>query len=648
MKRAWGLISVLIFTLFFLLNPVFVEGFSDDDVTIIPLEGVSVDSPLLVRVDPETTEKPIRITWSVYNTGNIGVGSFPIVDGKGLCYFSNEDGNATCGPSPFWQAGETELYIFVVTQSGTKNVTIPLNISSMQIDLGGVNREDNTVYMFFYGKRDSCGAYDCLRYTIWNEDLSVYQQERSDFDYDISLDRYNTSITLNSGVYYFSFYSKKNGIEGTALKRIDIPSGDFLAIDTDKNEYWTGEKITISGTTNANTVKGAVYFPDDTKAEDFTINVKGDNTFSYDFSAQSDWPEGEYEIKTTQPLVKIVEFSITEFFKITPESVSEIVNKSDDFTETIEVKNLRSNSTNVSISTTGDMEDSYVDIDDTILNPQETAIITIDITNVESDIDGTITISTSEGLELEIPISINAVEGGVVECPPCLGGKDLEIDRDYVIWSQECVVEEEITSSVLITNNGDSEMTDFEYEVEDTYTGDQSLESLDSYGYIDIDLSEFSIDPEESEYLDMKITPPSAGKYQGLLILKSGGEAAFVFVDLNCFEDISDDLTSLSETLSELNPSDDVSSDIDYDITQASDHLSLGNYQMANEYYEKAKAKLDTIQLGGGGGQPVDFTWAIIVIVIVVVVLVVVWFLKFKRPQISKYEEETESLEGFE
>jgi hypothetical protein len=293
------------------------------------------------------------------------------------------------------------------------------------------------------------------------------------------------------------------------------------------------------------------------------------------------------------------------------------------------------------------MEDSYVTIDDTLLNPQETATITIDITSVESDIDGTITLSADEDLELEIPVSINVVVGGI-DCPPCLGGKDLEIDKDYVIWSQECVVEEEITSSVLMTNNGDSELTDFEYEVEDTYTGDQSLESLDSYGYIDIDLTDFSIDPEESEYLDVKITPASAGKYQGLLILKSGGEAAFVFVDLNCFEDISSDLTSLSETLSELNPSEDIRSDIDYDITQASDHFSLGNYQMANEYYEKAKAKLETIQLGGGGDQPVDFTWAIIVIVIVVVVLVVVWFLKFKKPQISKYEEETESLEGFE
>jgi ABC-type bacteriocin/lantibiotic exporter with double-glycine peptidase domain len=43
-----------------------------------------------------------------------------------------------------------------------------------------------------------------------------------------------------------------------------------------------------------------------------------------------------------------------------------------------------------------------------------------------------------------------------------------------------------------------------------------------------------------------------------------------------------------------------------------------------------------------------DLTWVIIVVVAIMVVLVAVWFFKFKKPQLSKYEEETEDLEGFE
>ncbi|NIP41109.1 MAG: hypothetical protein GTN39_06385 [Candidatus Aenigmarchaeota archaeon] len=215
------------------------------------------------------------------------------------------------------------------------------------------------------------------------------------------------------------------------------------------------------------------------------------------------------------------------------------------------------------------------------------------------------------------------------------------------MWSQECVAGEEIYNQILILNNGDSAISDFVYLVEDTFTGDQSLESLDSYGYVDIEVYDLSIPSGESEYLDMKITPANAGKYQGLITIRGGGDSAFVFVDLNCFEDVTSDLDSLGERLYELNPSEDVLEEISSDITYAQDAFSLGNYKLANEYYEKAKAKIETIELGGVQPQPMDLTWVIIVVVVIIVVLVVVWFFKFKKPQISEYEEETEELEGF-
>ncbi len=636
MKRVWLFVLLLILSLTFSVNSVRVSA-QNPDVTILP-EVVSVDSSLLVKVDPKTGEKPIRITWSVYNTGSIGLGSFPIVDGKGLCYFSNDDGNATCGPSPFFLTGETEFYVYVVTTSKVTNTTVPLNVSSMKISTADVNRVDNTVYMYFYGKKD------WFKYSIYKEDLGVYQSDRA-LVYNITEGRYKGSITLNPGIYYFAFVANDSGGYGGALKRIEIPSGDFLMIQTNKNEYWTGEKIKITGTTNSDSVIGSVHYPDGTEAKELSIDVAGDQTFSYEFLSKSDWPEGEYEIKTSEPLVKSVKFSITEFFEVTPESVSESVNKSDSFSKSILLKNLRSNATNISFSTTGDMKNQYVTIDDTYLSPQETATISITITSVESDIEGGITIETPEGLELDIPVSITVVTGEEkLECPEA---KILEIDKDYLVWSQECVAGEEIYNQILILNNGDSAISDFVYLVEDTFTGDQSLESLDSYGYVDIEVYDLSIPSGESEYLDMKITPANAGKYQGLITIRGGGDSAFVFVDLNCFEDVTSDLDSLGERLYELNPSEDVLEEISSDITYAQDAFSLGNYKLANEYYEKAKAKIETIELGGVQPQPMDLTWVIIVVVVIIVVLVVVWFFKFKKPQISEYEEETEELEGF-
>ena len=643
MKGVRVSVLLLIFALTFSVSSVHVNA-QTPDVTILPKQTVvSVDSSFIVKVDPKTTEKPIRIVWSIYDMGNEGLGSFPIVDGKGICYFSNDDENATCGPSPFTQTGETDLYVYVITPTKITNTTERLNISSLEIPMGGVQKEDNTVYMYFYTEER-----DLMTYTIYKEDLTIYQSNRP-ISYDATEGRYEGNITLNAGVYYFAFVVNDNDVTGTALKRIYIPSEDFLTISADKNEYWTGEKITTAGTTNADTVTGQINFPNGTKAKDFSTDVAGDNTFSYEFNSKSNWPEGEYEIKTSHPLSKSVKFSVVEFFELVPESVSVVINKSDDFETSIQLKNLR-NETNISLSTTGGMKDEYVTIGDTHLSPQETTTITISITNVGANIKGTIKLTTPAGLELSIPVSITAIEEG--ECPPCIpsdGAKALEIDEDSLVWSQECIIEEEISYSIIISNNGDSILSDFDYEVRDVLTTENSLEDLDSYEYIIIPIQDFSVDPGESEYLDISIMPAYAGRHQGLITFTSNGGSASIFVDLNCFTDITGDLESLSEDLSDLNPSQDVLNDISSDIEYAQNAFDYGNYQQANEHYENARAKIGVLEKGGVS-QPMDLdlTWMIIIIIIVVVVLVVVWFFKFKKPQISEYEEETESLEGFE
>lgn len=642
MRGSWAIVFLLAFTLALSSVP---ASASNPDIKILP-EPVSVNSSLLLKVDPDTSETPIRITWAVYNTGNIGTGSLIMSEGDGICYFSNEDGNATCGPSPFFQEGATELYIYVVTPTTNFNDSVELNVSSLAIPIGpnNVARVDNTVFMHFSTE------YDLMKYSIYREDLGIYQSNRA-LVYNVSEGRWSGNVTLPAGVYYFSFFANYSGSYGSALKRIEIPSGDFLNIDTDKDEYWIGEKIKITGKTNSDSVIGSVYYPDGKKAKEFTISVAGDQTFSYQFSAQSDWQEGEYEIKTTSPLVKNVEFSLKEPFEISPESVSGTANKSETFTTSVTVKNLRANSTNLTVSTTGGMEDSYVTLSDSSLDSGETAGITISISGVDSDIEGTIKLSTGDGLDVEIPVSITVslAPGECPECPEVTGSKALSVDKDYVIWSQYCIAEQMVSTSVRLINSGDTDLSDFGYEVDDSYTGDQSLEDLDSYGYIEAATEEFSIEPGESEMIEITITPASPGNYQGLLTLKSGSESAFVFVDLRCYEDMESGITDLEERLAGLTLDEDLSSDIESDISEVKSYLSLENYQMAEKYYDRAETKIGLAESGGlpapsGGG---DFTLVLIIVVIIIAALVLVWFLKFKKPEISQYEKETEDLEGF-
>jgi hypothetical protein len=596
---------------------------------------LSVNSSVLIKVDPKTTEKPMRVTWSVYNTGNIGLGSFQMAGGSGICYFSNSDGNATCGPSPFFNAGPTELYINVITPTTATNRTLQLNISTISVPLNGVSRDDNTVYMFFY-----MGQKAWMKYSIFKEDLSIYQSERP-LEYESVQGRYAGNITLNPAVYYFTFVVNDSGTYGSTLKRIEIPSGDYLNMQTSKAEYWKGEKVRITGTTSSGSVLGEVRFPDGNKALDLSANAGADHTFAYEFLSESDWAEGEYEIRMTSPLTKSVKFSITEFFELRPESIAGSANKSDDFSETVQIKNLRQNTTNVSLSVSGDLKNSYVDIGKTSLGPLEATTISLDIPNIEEKVEGKIIVKSGDGLELSIPVLVSVTEPGQA----CAGTQALEIVKDTMIFSKECVDGEPLFHEISIKNNGAATLSQFSYDVEDTFTGDQSLESLDRNGYIDVPLSDVSIAAGDSENIEIELTPSGAGKYDGLINIKAGGESASVFVFLTCYANISDGISGLYSTLAGKSVSDSVKSDITSDISKAENALTLGNYAQANEYYQKAQAKIDLLDLGGGSA-PVDFTMIIIIIIIAVVAGVFLWFFKFKKPKLAT-EEDVDDLEKF-
>ena len=629
--RAFALVSVLVVA--FLLNAGLARA-ETPEVTILPDEKiVSLNSSILIRADPKTSETPMRVTWSVYNTGNIGLGSFPMTDGKGLCYFSNYDGNATCGPSPFFQVGETELYVYVVTPTRTLNKTIYLNISPVSIPLDGVNRVDNTIYMYLF-----MGKKDWMKYSIYKEDLSIYQSERP-LDYEIIQGRYAGNITLNPGVYYFAFVVNDSGSYGSALKRIEIPSGDYLTLKAEKADYWKGERVRISGITSASFVSGEVLYPDGMRALSFTADAAANRTFSYEFYSKSDWPEGSYQVKTSKPLEKTAGFSLTEFLELAPEAISDSVNKSHDFTTSIRVKNLRSNATTITFATSGGMNDEYVTIADPNLSPQETTTITIDIPSVEANVNGQLTLKTSDGLELAVPVSVAIIQPGQA----CTAAVAIEIDKESLVWSQECVANGDVYHTVKISNNGAMTLSDFSYEADDAYNG--GLEDLDRMGYLDVPLSGVSIGPGESKEIEIKATPSGAGKYQGTLAFRSGGNSALMFVSLNCFEDISGSLSDLTAKLAELSLTADAKEGISSDISNAESAIPLGNYEQANEYYLSANAKVEMAE-AGGVAAPLDLTMPMIIIVVVVVAIVFLWFFKFRKPKAGKAEGEDE-LESF-
>jgi hypothetical protein len=589
---------------------------------------ISKDSSFVLMVDPKTTEKPIRITWSVYDTGNIGIGSFPMVGGKGVCYFSNDDGNATCGPSPFTKSGPTRLYVHVVTSGGVDNVTEDLNISGIQIPLDDVYREGNTVYMNFYTP-----AYDSFTYKIYHDDFTFFTQG--------VLNRYKGMLytgnkTLNPGVYYFAFFADSGGTYGTNLMRIVIPSGDYLTITTSKENYLTGEVVKITGTTNTDRVAGTIKFHNGTKAMDFGVDLLASN-FSYEFRIPSTWPEGRYNLTTSQPFPKSLAFSIADLIELTPKILTGNVNESEDFGGIVILKNLGVDDINLSLLVSGDLEEEHVSLEENILEGGKSTILTVSIPNVLENLAGLVTVQTNLEVELGIPVNVytEEPEEACPECPECPPGgvtrPSLEINPK--IWSQNCMAGGSITQTVTLKNNGNSTLTQLTFDVDDVYS-DNSLNDLKATGDLSVSLSGLSIGAGETEPVDISITPYNTGSYKGVITMGSGGDKAYMMVVLECFEDMESEISLVRGELDNLGlPSDSsLYTDIGYLLDNAQDAYDVGSYQEAKSNLDKAGSMISALQESGpfppAGG--IDLTIPVIVIIVILVVVLVYYF-KFYR-----------------
>ena len=92
-------------------------------VQIIP-EAVSPNSSFVLVVDPMVYDTSVRVTWAVPAQHDTDLGLLPREGDTWICYFSNSDNSANCGPTPFSQARESyDLNIKSVDNTGSTGNT---------------------------------------------------------------------------------------------------------------------------------------------------------------------------------------------------------------------------------------------------------------------------------------------------------------------------------------------------------------------------------------------------------------------------------------------------------------------------------------------------------------------------------------------
>ena len=642
-KNIFG--AVLFLAIVILLSSGYAFGYQ---ITYIP-QVVSVNSSFIMIVDPGPQQTPVRITWALYNGGLANVGLFPLISGRGVCYFSNTDINATCGPSPLMNEGKNTFLFHIVTPGNEENETEVINAGSIKISLENVQRYENVVYM--YVTIPHYVTVDMLTYTVYRDDLSIYAANRQLY-YDVKNGWYEGNITLNPGTYYFGFVAKKGTEFGGDLLRVTIPAEEFVTIESDKNEYYLGESIGISGRASSD-INAKLLFPNGSVALRLEAKIDENKNFNIEIPTNPMWPEGDYKIIVDEPLEKELSLKLKRLIEITPAFVKAEVKRYDNFSYTISIHaNAAVNISKVEIEGN---EGVMFDLSNNFIDEGEDVSLFLYVENVTSDIEGVIVINTNFSVNFSIPLTIS-VE--VVSCPPCpvcnqtsqLVSCERCIEVSPKILTAECIKNEDILFSIRITNNLDTTVSGFSYEVIDSGTADNYMEELDEFGLIsfDPDLGEITLDAGEQESVTLRIKPPSEGTYKGIIKISGANGYDYVSLYLECFKNISEEIESVKDEILLLGSSSAYQK-ISDKLDNAINALEAGNYRLAWDSVKEAKAMKDMIEVGEenkskeeGGGFDIGY---VIAILLIIVILAAFLYTRYSKARVK--EEEIEGFENF-
>jgi len=193
------------------------------NITFIP-SMISANASFIAITDPAAGNVPARVTWAVVQPPYAS-GLFPRVDDTFVCYFSNEDPRANCGPAPFTIAtvGFTPYTMLIDAVDAAGAVS---NLTK-SVDVGGITITpalqviDTSVYMVVSTKGGLPGT---VYYSVYKDDLTPVVLNR-ELVFDIMTDRFKGNITLDEGEYYFAFWGQEappgNDFGGT-LERVTV------------------------------------------------------------------------------------------------------------------------------------------------------------------------------------------------------------------------------------------------------------------------------------------------------------------------------------------------------------------------------------------------------------------------------------------
>lgn len=189
-------------------------------LTFIP-DRFSENGSFLAIADPGVYDRSIRVTWISPGMGEADLGLFPRMGNKWVCYFSNKDKAAECGPTPFMSM----LNSYEVTMKSADefgnigNRTVQVTVGGLKltpsIAISGAN-----VDLLIY---PSGGLPTNVSFAVYDSDL-VQKKPYSALTRDPNTGYFRGSTSLDkAGVYYVAFKANEGaGGFGGEVKKIVI------------------------------------------------------------------------------------------------------------------------------------------------------------------------------------------------------------------------------------------------------------------------------------------------------------------------------------------------------------------------------------------------------------------------------------------
>ena len=190
----------------------------EPDIYIIP-DQLSAESSFVMVADPGSVDGPVRIVW----VSGEGYGLFPYINEKYMCYFSDTDENAICGPSPF-RVPTTPGYPYMMDvssfDSGGDNGT-----TATHIEVGGlkldprvsVSSNGNAMMVVYV----SGGNADSVRYRVYDSSFSAITSSYQSLSLIPESGAFNGSVSLGTGVYYIAFKANSTTDFGGGIYRVN-------------------------------------------------------------------------------------------------------------------------------------------------------------------------------------------------------------------------------------------------------------------------------------------------------------------------------------------------------------------------------------------------------------------------------------------